>query len=411
MKIYDNCRVCGSKLQTVFDLGDMELIGFLPPDVPPMPKYPLELCQCTGCGLVQLRHSVNPDEMYRNYWYHSGTNEQMVHHLHGIAKAAQRFTTLQDFDVVVDIGCNDGTLLDGYADDVVKAGFDPSNIKPNNADYFVHDFFSAEKMPDLPQAKIVTSIAMFYDLNDPVTFAKDVAKILHPDGVWVLELHYLPAMLGNAGFDAICHEHVAYYNMTTLLTVLNRAGLTAIHAEQNTVNGGSFRVFVKHISTSEHVRDSVLDFMLHIDHAVPSFHLFEYRVKLNKQRLLTMLSEFKLAGKTVYGYGASTKGGTMLAYWGLTPEHLPAIADRNPEKVGLTLSGIPIISETDMRELKPDYLLVFPYHFMDSFVLRERDWLMGGGAFIVPIPTPHVFAYDEKVMDAHIRMLNGEFGA
>lgn len=411
MKIYDNCRVCGSKLQTVFDLGDMELIGFLPPDVPPMPKYPLELCQCTGCGLVQLRHSVNPDEMYRNYWYHSGTNEQMVHHLHGIAKAAQRFTTLQDFDVVVDIGCNDGTLLDGYADDVVKVGFDPSNIKPNNADYFVHDFFSAEKMPDLPQAKIVTSIAMFYDLNDPVTFAKDVAKILHPDGVWVLELHYLPAMLGNGGFDAICHEHVTYYNMTTLLNVLNRAGLTAIHAEQNQVNGGSIRVYAKHISTGEPIRDSVMDLLLHVDHAVPSFLVFEHRVQSSKDKLLDILAYAHAENKLVFGYGASTKGGTMLQHWGLTPDILPAIADRNPEKVGLTLAGIPIISEAEMRERKPDYLLVFPYHFMDSFVLRERDWLLEGGAFIVPMPTPRIIRYDAKVIDTYMRLMNGEIQA
>lgn len=411
MKTYMKCRVCGSPLQTVLDLGDIELIGFLPPGVEPMPTYPLTLCQCTGCGLVQLRHSVNPDEMYRNYWYHSGTNEQMVHHLHGIAKAAQQFTTLTDFDVVVDIGCNDGTLLDGYANDVTKIGFDPSNIKPRNVSYFVHDFFSAEHMPDLPQAKIVTSIAMFYDLNDPVTFAKDVAKILHPDGVWVLELHYLPAMLGYAGFDAICHEHVTYYNMTTLLNVLNRAGLTAVHAEQNTSNGGSFRVFVKHISTGEHVRDSVLDFLLHTDHAVPSFQVFQTRVEHNKQRIITMLTEFKAQGKTVLGYGASTKGGTMLQFWGLTPDLLPAIADRNADKVGLTLAGIPIITEIEMRERQPDYLLVFPYHLMDSFVLRERDWLMNGGAFIIPIPTPRLFAFDEKVMEAHIKLMNGEIGA
>lgn len=419
IKTYTHCRVCNGALQPVLNLGDLHLVGFIPPDAPPTPKYPLHLMACSDCGLVQLEHSVNPDEMYRNYWYKSGTNEQMVAHLKAIPQAAAKYVDLDSGGVVLDIGCNDGTLLSGYTQSVIRVGVDPSNIRPSldSCDLFVNKYFSADNYHFASRAKVITSIAMFYDLNDPVAFAKDIKQVLHPDGVWILELHYLPDMLNNNGFDAICHEHVTYYNLRSLTGALYRAGLHVIAVELNQVNGGSFRVYVTH---EEKPRDydsasytSMVDMINNQDVAVPTYADFATRVEKNKRQMVTLLKALKSEGKVVMGYGASTKGATMLQYWGLTPNLLPAIADRNPDKVGLVVAGtgIPIISEDEMRARKPDYLLILPYHFLEGFKKREHEYLASGGAFIIPVPTPKVWRYSADAIEANIQMMQGSFGA
>jgi hypothetical protein len=418
IKRYTHCRVCSGALQSVLNLGDLHLVGFIPPDSPPPPQYPLHLMTCSACGLVQLEHSVNPDEMYSEYWYRSGTNEQMVAHLKTIPKAASQYVALQPSDVVLDIGCNDGTLLSGYTGGVIRLGFDPSNIRPSltSCDFFINEYFSAAAYPFKERAKVITSIAMFYDLDDPVQFARDVKAVLHPDGVWILELHYLPDMLNNNGFDAICHEHVTYYNMKTLCHVLDVAQLRVVGYERNSVNGGSFRVYVKHGPSTwpeNHVLGnvSIAEAIIRTDRETASFTDFRATVELNKHRMLALLADLRSEGKLVLGYGASTKGATMLQYWGLTPDLLPAIADRNPAKVGLTVAGIPIISEAAMRAMQPDYLLVLPYHFMDSFKKREHEFLASGGAFIIPVPTPHIYRWGDDAKESALRIAQGEFGA
>ncbi|KKL28124.1 hypothetical protein LCGC14_2378270, partial [marine sediment metagenome] len=250
-----HCRAGGGKLINLLNLGEIHLNGFPLPDEPDPPKFPLILAIGEHSGLLQLRHTINPELMYRDYWYESSTNESMVAHLKHVAGSVYDYCVMVPGDSILDIGCNDGTLLanfdDGQYDTV---GVDPSNVTPPDIDEFYNNFFSASMFIDR-KFKAIFSIAMFYDLDDPVQFSKDVASILENDGVWVIEMHYAPKMLEMNDIGAICHEHLCYYSFETLRYVLDQAGLYICDAKMNEVNGGSIRVYVKKLLPHEKYLD------------------------------------------------------------------------------------------------------------------------------------------------------------
>ena len=383
-------RAGGKDLYDVFDLGKLHLNAFLLPEEPDPPAYPLTLAYSPQTQLVQLRHTVDPELMFRTYWYNSGTNEAMVSHLAKVVNDAIAHVTFAPGDTVVDIGCNDGTLLRQFPDWVRKVGYDPAqNLEPT-CDLFINDFFRPD--PNVSKAKIVTSIAMFYDVDDPIAFARQVREIMHDEGIWVIEMHYLGAMLAKNEVDAICHEHLCYYSLTSLSNVLKEAGLSVVDISFNDVNGGSMRAIVKKAGRASAPSPLMLNTMT--DEAkVPIEHQlgqFAKRVETNAFLLLGMLHKLARDGKEVCGYGASTKGNTLLQYAGIQSGILPHIADRNPQKHGRVTVGshIPIISEEAMREWNPEYLLALPYHFIDAFRERESKKFK----WIVPVPTPMVLA-------------------
>jgi len=383
----DTCRVSGSRLLPILNLGDIYLSDFLQSDEIPVTTYPLELMYSPASRLVQLRHTVNPDLMFRRYWYRSGTNEAMRAHLVGMVADIQERVELYTDDVVVDIGANDWTLLNAYPSTVMKWGFDPSDVYPERAmGNVVNDYFQADLYSGQP-AKVVTAIAMFYDLDDPIAFCKDVESILADDGLFVIEMHYLPAMLANNGFDAICHEHLTYWSLQALEYTLTRANMFVQDVELNDVNGGSFRAYCRKLSFKGACTDKVAQ-LRSTERDTITFEDFGENIRRNREQMRLFLRANKINGKLVLGYGASTKGNTMLQYYGIDSDLLPAIADRNPDKWGLRTAGtnIPIISEDEARAMQPDYFLALPYHFIDAFIERESAFIARGGKFIVPTP-------------------------
>ncbi len=411
----NSCRICGGKALTpVVSLGDHFISGaFARPDgAPPVQRrVPLDLVRCDpaleerACGLVQLRHSVPPKVLYASYWYRSGVNQTMRDNLAGIAHAAEDIAKLQAGDLVLDIGCNDGTLLKSYrARDIKRLGIDPSNVVEHARAAgleVVNDFFSAAALrsvyPDR-KPKVITSIAMFYDLENPHFFVGDIKESLHEQGIWVLELSYLPTMLEMNSFDTICHEHLEYYSLAPMERLFAEHGLEVVDVVLTDINGGSFRLFVGHagkINPSAEARERVQklrmkEFELALDTDTP-YAVFRKDIKQIRQDLLAFLRKAKAQKKLVHGYGASTKGNTTLQYCGITPSLVPAIADRNEDKWGSSTIGtnIPIISEDESRKLKPDYYLVLPWHFIEEFKKREHDVLARGGKFLLPMPTVH----------------------
>ncbi|HKO60663.1 MAG TPA: class I SAM-dependent methyltransferase [Pyrinomonadaceae bacterium] len=410
-----SCRICGApELTTVIDLGEQYIAThFVAGAVPDFLDltYPLELVRCTGpkgCGLVQLRHSVNPSVLYFDYGYRSGINQSMRDNLADITAKVENIVNLQPGDTVLDIGCNDGTLLCSYGTaGLDRIGVDPStNVlalareKGLNA---INDYFSAavynEARPD-KKAKVVTSIAMFYDLERPGDFVRDVASILADDGVWVIELSYLPFMLQMNSFDTICHEHLEYYSLRTLEWLLDQEGMGVQRLELNGINGGSVRLFIRHQSAIdaqdpevETVRKREQELGLQDEVPYLSFRKNVARVRDDLRRLLHEIKERK---QSVYIYGASTKGNTILQFCGIDNELVPKAADRNPDKWGRHTLGtnIEIISEDQARAERPDYFLVLPWHFFDEFKERERSFLEGGGKFILPLPEVRVIGQE-----------------
>lgn len=355
-----------------------------------------------ACGLLQTRHSVPPVLLYQNYWYRSGINRTMTEHLHELAQKAEALVELGPGDLVVDVGCNDGTLLDGYKTEGLRyLGFDPSDAtryaieKGYEAEqaFFGHESF-ARRYPD-QKAKVLTSIAMFYDLEAPADFVADAAASLAEEGTWVIELHYLPMMLEHNSFDAIVHEHLEYYSLAVLERLLGDAGLEVIEAYLNEINGGSIQLFIAHVGRrrrSEEAEENlqrlrVAEFEMALDSPEP-YAAFERRVTKVRDELSALCRSLVAEGKTIHAYGASTKGNTILQYAGLDHTVIGCAADRNPDKWGCETirTKIPIISEEESRAMKPDYYLVLPWHFLDEFVAREQEFFAGGGQFIIPLP-------------------------
>lgn len=401
------CRICrGDRLLEVFDLGEHALSSRFPTaEEKAVPRGPLTLLQCVDCGLVQLRHDFEQDELYRHdYGYRSGINEAMVRHLAALAEDVAGRAQLNATDLVVDIGSNDSTLLRGYP----VAGLARLGIDPTSAQFrafyppdivAIADYFNAQTFDTAAagaKAKAITSVAMFYDLHDPNTFVADVAHALHPDGIWVFEQSYLGLMLDRTSFDTICHEHIEYYALAPIERLLGANGLRVFDVQLNDVNGGSFRLYACH-QGAKFSSAAAVDALRRQESerglatAAPLI-AFRKRCEARRAHLIALLDDMRAADKTVLGYGASTKGNTLMQFCGIGSERLPAIADRNPQKWGRRTPGtnIPIISEEEARTRRPDVFLALPWHFREGFLERERAYLESGGRMIFPLPEVEV---------------------
>ena len=403
VKRITQCRVSKStNLISVLSLGDQALTGVFPPSKDtPVTVGPLELVWCPDSGLVQLAHVYEPGEMYgENYGYRSGLNQSMVRHLTQKIGHLERIADLKAGDTVLDIGSNDATSLKAYKTPSLKRiGIDPTGAKfrqyyPDDIK-LVPDFFSAKNFNSVSKdrAKIVTSIAMFYDLEDPVQFAREIAQSLAPDGIWHFEQSYMPSMLRMTSYDTVCHEHVEYYSLQVVSYILAAAGMKVIDVQMNGVNGGSFAVTAAHKDSTRKANSTVVEWLLAQEERMGlgtprPYREFEDRVFRHREDLRRLLTALRDDGKKVIGYGASTKGNVTLQFCGIGPDLMTAIAEVNPDKFGHFTPGthIPIISEAEARAMKPDYFLVLPWHFKDGIIQREAEYLAGGGKMIFPFP-------------------------
>ena len=399
----EKCRISEShSLVSVLNLGEQALTGVFPKTAAEqVPLAPLELVWCPVSGLVQLKHSVDPAEMYGdNYGYRSGLNPTMVKHLQRKTKWLEDSFQPGNSDLVLDIGANDGTLLNSYRSrNLVRIGFDPVAKKYLDlyddgievvADFFSHSAFSAISSK---KATIITSIAMVYDLEDPAGFVGEIAESLDDDGVWHFEQSYLPAMLRTNSYDTICHEHLEYYSLSVIQSLLASKGMKVLDVQTNSVNGGSFAVTAALEKSSHPVNTPVIEWLLRqeknleLDTSKP-YDLFRNRVFQHRDDLRALVRGLNDAGKKVVAYGASTKGNVLLQFCGFGPEDISCVAEVNPEKFGSFTpgSGIPILSEDEVRAMNPDYMLVLPWHFKEFIVEKESEFLEQGGRLIFPLP-------------------------
>lgn len=405
-----SCRVCGSdKLLPVLSLGNQYIINFPEGDAPDAGiRAPLDmvLCANTACSLAQLKHTVEPDLLYRQFWYKSGINQTMRDALCDVTRSAQQRVKLSKDDIVVDIGANDGTLLRSYElEGLFTVGFEPAtNLMPEareKTSLIVNDYFNRNSFEQhLPgkKAKVVTSIAMFYDLEDPNAFVRDVKDILAADGVWINQMNYLETMLSKNAFDNISHEHLEYYSLSSLEFLLARHGMEVFDAELNALNGGSIRAYIAHKGAYP-IHDRVKKLRQSEGHlkTFEPYRQFVARLEDIKQRICTFIEREREVGKKIYVYGASTRGNTLLQYFGLNDSVITAAAERNPVKWGKRMVGtnVPIVSEDQARQAKPDYFLVLPWAFIREFLVREKEFLQGGGRFIVPLSEFRVLSIED----------------
>ena len=383
------CRICGNtRLVRVLDLGEQMLTGVFPQTRQVgITAGPLRLVKCSGgsevCGLLQLEHSYDLEEMYgENYGYRSGLNASMVRHLHGkIARILER-VELQDDSLVVDIGSNDSTTLQAYpASGPMLVGMDPTGVKfakfyPPHIGLIADFFSSALLKQHFPgkKAKVVTSFSMFYDLENPIAFMKEIHEVLADNGVWVFEQSYMPAMLETNSYDTVCHEHLEFYALRQIKWMTDRVGFRILDVELNDVNGGSFSITVSKSNGNTGVSPAVQKILdaereMGLDGLAP-YEAFATRAAESKRELLDFIGTARAEGKKVAALGASTKGNVLLQYCGLTEKDIFCIGDVNSDKFGCYTPGtwIPIISEDQLLAMQPDYLIVLPWHFRSFFV-------------------------------------------
>jgi len=404
----EDCRLCGlDKLVPILSLGEQFVTNFMDDPGKEALKAPLDVVLCdpsdNGCGLLQLKHTVNRDVLYKQYWYLSGTSTTMVSALRDVARKSENLAGLSSGDIVVDIGSNDGTLLKQYKTrSLRRVGFEPSNlwgVCKEEGIQTINDYFNKESFSKEfgnKRAKLITSIAMFYDVDDPNLFVNDVKDTLSNGGLWVIQMNYLGTMLEQNTFDNISHEHLEYYSLGSLEQLLKRHGLGVADLEINDVNGGSFRTYVV-------PENSKLSFPKEAAERVEKqreyeerlglggkevYNNFKKRVERISNDLRGFLTEEVQKGKKIYIIGASTRGLVVLQHAGIDNRLITAAADKNPNKIGRYIvgTGIPIISLDQYRKDNPDYTLVLPYQFKNEIMNQESDYLRRGGKMIFALP-------------------------
>ena len=397
------CRICkNTNLINVLSLGEQYLTGVFPKTMnEEISKGPLDLVWCSSCGLLQMKQSYSLEEMYGdNYGYRSGLNASMVQHLVHKVSVLEKIVTLSDNDLILDIGSNDATQLKAHNNKCRRVGIDPTGKKfrefyTDNI-ILIPDFFTAElfnKNYPNEKAKIITSIAMFYDLEDPNKFVRDIESVLADDGIWHFEQSYMPAMLRTNSYDTICHEHLEFYSFKVIKNLLENNGMKVVDVQTNAINGGSFAVTASKKDSSHISNNPVINWMLtqeeNLGLETPKpFRDFEERIFKHRKNLKNLIESLVADGKKVFGYGASTKGNVLLQFCGFTNLQIPFIAEVNKDKFGSFTPGtnIKIISEEEAKIMKPDYFLVLPWHFKSSILEREQDFIQNGGKFIFPLP-------------------------
>tara|TARA_Y100001970_G_C14148135_1_gene811040 strand:+ start:216 stop:1430 length:1215 start_codon:yes stop_codon:yes gene_type:complete len=388
------CRLCDSnKLISIHSFGNLFVSNFVSKNsINKGIRAPLNLVYCKNCKLLQLEHSAPQEIMYRRfYWYRSGVTQTMKIALKDIYNSIIKLKILKKDDVILDIGANDGTLLKYFKKKFITIGCEPaknltSDLK-KNCKFILNDFWSYKKYlkiskkNNLKKPKIITAIGMFYDLEKPSEFIKDACNALDENGIFIAQLMCLDSMIKTNDLGNICHEHLEFYSYESLKYLFEKNGFKIFKIEKNEINGGSYRVYCKkNIKKSVKIREKT---------SLNEIRKFIGRVEKNKNKCLKFLDKAISKNKKIFVYGASTKGNTLLQYYGIDKNRIKYAAERSPEKWGKYTvgSGIEIISEKKARNLNPDYFFVMPYGFIKEFIKREKKWIKKGGTFLLPYPS------------------------
>lgn len=394
------CRVCGASFDPLLDLGAVVVSTFLDPATPDPPAVPLNLVICSRCDLVQLKDTVDPDLLFRTYgyWYQSGVNEVMAAELADVvAQASRVIGGFRTVDMVLDIGANDGTLLAAYTGafsrQPFRVGVEPATEFTDRltakCDLTLTDYFPQATKGLLDAAcRVITSVACFYNAPDPVACVAEIDRLLHPLGVWIVQMQDLGQMVVQTAYDNIVPEHLFTYSARTFAYLLRPFDLHITHVERRAINGGSLRFHVQRKAVGTPVPLMVWD----LDADREALDRFAWRVGQHKAQLQGTIAHLRDFGCDIDLIGASTKGSTLLQHCWLDHSVIRRAVERTPEKVGKVTSGtrIPIVSEAEWRRDPAPHALLGIWPWRDAIIRREAGYLVGGGSIIVPLPRVEV---------------------
>ena len=400
------CRNCRRKNFTkIVSLGRQPLSGlFYKKKKRNLKKYNLNLVKCTFCNLVQLDKSINPKKMFGSgYGYKSSASKLMINHLKEKKLFLNKNYLKKSKLNIIDIGSNDGTFLNLFKKKNFLLGVDPSLKKfkssYKNGIHKINDFFSKPKVDNFLKKRnkrikfdLITSFAMFYDIENPNYFCNEINSLLDDNGIWVLELSYLPLMLKNLTYDQICHEHITYYNLTVFKSIAEKNNFKIINVRLNEINGGSIEIICAKKESNLKIRTSVINKYLKDEKKIKNlaYKNFRKRIEKTKSNIINFFEENKYG--QIVGYGASTKGNIILNQTKISSLKLKFICDGSSFKLGMYTPGtnIKIISKESMRKLKPKYLFVLIWSFRNEIIKQEVNFLKQGGKLVFPLPKFHI---------------------
>ena len=402
------CRNCKKKsFSLISEIGDQPISSIFLEKKRYIKNYSLNLFECNYCKLIQLSKIPGLQDMYGStYGYKTSISGLMVKHLKNKFNRIKKLKILQQNPNILDIGSNDGTFLNFFANDLKKKnliGIDPSanafTKSYNKKIKVIVNFFNKESIKNYfknIKFSVITSFAMFYDVEDPNSFCKNIYKLLDKNGIWVLEFSYFPLLLKNLTYDQICHEHVMYYTLNTFNNIIKKNKLKIIDYSLNEINGGSIEILCSKKNSNIKAMKTKIDKILIEEKKISNkdYDKFNLRIQNSKKNLQFFLKNIKK--KEIIGYGASTKGNVILNYCGISNKNIPFICDANPTKIGKFTPGshIPIISKIKMRKINPKYLLVLIWSFRSEVIEQEKKFIKKGGKLLFPLPDFHIVDKD-----------------
>ena len=405
------CRNCEkNKFLKISNIGYQPISSIFLKNKKKIKNYSLDLFKCKICDLVQLSKIANLKDMYGSeYGYKTSVSKLMINHLKEKFIRLKKLNILKKNSNILDIGSNDSTFLNFFintSDNLNLYGIDPSASafieNYNKKIKIIIDFFNQKTVKryfrnnKTIKFSLITSFAMFYDVEDPNTFCKDISNILEKNGVWILEFSYFPLLLKNLTYDQICHEHVVYYTLNTFNKIIKKNNLKIIDFSINEINGGSIEVICAKKNSKHKTKNKKINEILKKEKLITQrdYDRFNLRVETSKKNLLLFLKNQKKIN--VIGYGASTKGNVILNYCGITNKNISYICDANPSKIGKFTPGshIDIISKERMRKINPKYLLVLIWSFRTEVIKQEKEFINKGGKLVFPLPIFHIVDKD-----------------
>lgn len=402
-----NCRICSSPdLSNVLDLGEMPLANeFLDSPTEEEKEYPLRVVWCQNCGLMQIDEVVPPEELFSEYVYVSGTSERLQNHFNNLVSEIDELYSTLNGRKVLDIGSNDGTLLKGFENhDYDVIGVEPASniaeIARENGVETINEFFNEEVafriQKNYGRRDVITATNVFAHTHNVHSFLKGVSKLLADDGIFVIEVPYLVDLLENVEFDTIYHEHLSYFAVRPLKTLLEKHGFKILNIKRIDIHGGSIRLYSTKDSSWQNANSSAkklirIEMEKGLDE-LATYKSFAHRVERLKTSLLDLLSKLKGSGHTIAGYGAAAKGNTLLNYYSIGQEMLEYIADQNTLKQGLYTPGthVKVVSPNRIYQDTPDEIVILAWNFAEEIMKQQSDFKEMGGRFVLPVPEVRV---------------------